>query len=102
MAVDRFLLEYDTERAGTFEPLRFVPRDKMVVLGLVSSKEPALESQDELLRRIDEASRYFPVENMALSAQCGFASMAAGNLLAEDEQWRKLELVVETARKVWG
>ena len=102
LAVDRFLLEYDTERAGTFEPLRFVPRDKMVVLGLVSSKEPELESQDELLRRIDEASRYFPVENMALSAQCGFASMAAGNLLTEDEQWRKLELVVETARKVWG
>lgn len=102
LAVDRFLLEYDTERAGTFEPLRFVPMDKVVVLGLVSSKEPALEPQDELLRRIDEASRYFPVENMALSAQCGFASMAAGNLLTEDEQWRKLELVVETARKVWG
>ena len=102
LAVDRFLLEYDTERAGTFEPLRFVPKDKMVVLGLVSSKEPKLESQAELLRRIDEASRYFPLENMALSAQCGFASMAAGNLLTEDEQWRKLELVVETARKVWG
>ena len=102
LAVDRFLLEYDTERAGTFEPLRFVPRDKMVVLGLVSSKEPKLESQDELLRRIDEASQYFPVDRMALSAQCGFASMAAGNLLTEDEQWRKLELMVETARKVWG
>ena len=102
LAVDRFLLEYDTERAGTFEPLRFVPKDKMVVLGLVSSKEPHLESQEELLRRIEEASRYFPVENMALSAQCGFASMAGGNLLTEDEQWRKLELVVETARKVWG
>ena len=102
LAVDRFLLEYDTERAGTFEPLRFVPRDKVVVLGLVSSKEPALESQDDMLRRIDEASRYFPVENMALIAQCGFASMAAGNFLTEDQQWRKLELVVETARKVWG
>jgi 5-methyltetrahydropteroyltriglutamate--homocysteine methyltransferase len=102
LAVDRFLLEYDTERAGTFEPLRFVPKDKMVVLGLVSSKEPELESQEDLLRRIEEASHYFPVENMALSAQCGFASMAAGNLLTEDEQWRKLELVVETARKVWG
>ena len=102
LAVDRFLLEYDTERAGTFEPLRFVPKDKMVVLGLISSKDPTLESQDELLRRIDEASGYFPVENMAISAQCGFASMAAGNLLTEDEQWRKLELVVETSRKVWG
>ena len=96
------MLEYDTERAGTFEPLRFVPKDKMVVLGLISSKVPELESKDDLLRRIEEASQYFPVENIALSAQCGFASMAAGNLLTEDEQWRKLELVVETARKVWG
>jgi 5-methyltetrahydropteroyltriglutamate--homocysteine methyltransferase len=102
LAVDRYLLEYDTERAGTFEPLRFMPRDKMVVLGLVSSKEPQLESQDTLLRRIDEASRYVPIENLALSPQCGFASTAAGNLLTEDEQWRKLELVVATARKVWG
>ncbi len=102
LAVDRFLLEYDTARAGTFEPLRFMPRDRMVVLGLVSSKEPKLESQDELLRRIDEASRYVPIENLALSPQCGFASTAAGNLLTEEEQWRKLELVVETARKVWG
>lgn len=102
LAVDRFLLEYDTARAGTFEPLRFMPRDKMVVLGLVSSKEPRIESQDELRRRIDEASRYVPIENLALSPQCGFASTAAGNLLTEDEQWRKLELVVETAHKVWG
>jgi 5-methyltetrahydropteroyltriglutamate--homocysteine methyltransferase len=102
LQVDRYLLEYDTERAGTFEPLRFMPRDKMVVLGLVSSKVPALESQDELRRRIDEAARYVPIENLALSPQCGFASTAAGNLLTEDEQWRKLELVVETARKVWG
>jgi 5-methyltetrahydropteroyltriglutamate--homocysteine methyltransferase len=102
LAVDRFLLEYDTTRAGTFEPLRFIPRDKMVVLGLVSSKEARLESQEELRRRIDEASRYVPIENLALSPQCGFASTAAGNLLTEDEQWRKLELVVETARKVWG
>ena len=81
---------------------RTLPKDKMVVLGLISSKEPELESKDDLLRRIEEASQYFPVENMALSAQCGFASMAAGNLLTEDEQWRKLELVVETARRVWG
>ncbi len=100
--VDRFLLEYDTERAGTFEPLRFVPKDKTVVLGLLSSKEGVLEDQDELLRRIEEASNFFPIENMALSPQCGFASMAAGNLLSVDQQWCKLELVVETARKVWG
>jgi 5-methyltetrahydropteroyltriglutamate--homocysteine methyltransferase len=102
LAVDRYLLEYDTARAGTFEPLRFMPRDKLVVLGLVSSKDPRLEPQDELLRRIDEAARYMPIENLALSPQCGFASTAAGNLLTEDEQWRKLELVVATARKVWG
>ena len=102
LPVDRFLLEYDTARAGTFEPLRFMPPDKTVVLGLLSSKDAKLESQDELLRRIDEASRYVPIENLALSPQCGFASVAAGNLLTEDEQWRKLELVVETARKVWG
>jgi len=100
--VDRFLLEYDTDRAGGFEPLRFMPKDKTVVLGLISSKEPALESQDELLRRIDEASRFIPVESLAISPQCGFASTAPGNLLTEDEQWRKLELVVETAHKVWG
>ena len=102
LAVDRFLLEYDTARAGTFEPLRFMPHDKMVVLGLVSSKEPSLETHDQLRRRIDEASRYVPIDNLALSPQCGFASTAAGNLLTEDEQWRKLELVVETAYKVWG
>jgi len=100
--VDRFLLEYDTDRAGGFEPLRFVPRGKTVVLGLVSSKLPELESQDELRRRIDEASRYVPLEDLALSPQCGFASTAAGNLLTMDEQRRKLELVVETARSVWG
>jgi 5-methyltetrahydropteroyltriglutamate--homocysteine methyltransferase len=100
--VDRFLLEYDTDRAGGFEPLRFVPRGKTVVLGLVSSKVPQLESIDDLRRRIDEASRYVPLENLALSPQCGFASTARGNLLTVDEERRKLELVVETARKVWG
>jgi 5-methyltetrahydropteroyltriglutamate--homocysteine methyltransferase len=100
--VDRFLLEYDTERAGGFEPLRFMPRDKMVVLGLISSKEPAPESIDELRRRIDEAARYVPFENLAVSPQCGFASTALGNLLSWDEQRRKLELVAEVARKVWG
>ena len=102
LTADRFLLEYDTERAGTFEPLRFVPDDKIVVLGLVSSKDPTLESQDVLLRRIDEAARYVPLERLALSPQCGFASTEAGNLLTEEEQWRKLELVADTARKVWG
>lgn len=100
--VDVFLLEYDTQRAGGFEPLRLVPRGKSVVLGLITSKEGKLESQDDLLRRIDEAARYVPIENLAASPQCGFASVAAGNLLSMDDQWRKLELVVDTARKVWG
>jgi 5-methyltetrahydropteroyltriglutamate--homocysteine methyltransferase len=100
--VDAFLLEYESERAGTFEPLRFVPKDKTVVLGLVSSKVPELESPDQLIRRIEEASRYVPIENLALSPQCGFASTMEGNLLTEDQQWRKLELVMTTARKVWG
>jgi methionine synthase II (cobalamin-independent) len=100
--VDAFLLEYESERAGSFEPLRFVPRDKTVVLGLVSSKLPELESQDQLKRRIDEASKYVPLENLALSPQCGFASTMEGNLLTEDEQWRKLKLVVATATQLWG
>ena len=100
--VDVFLLEYESDRAGTFEPLRFVPREKAVVLGLVSSKVPELESSDRLRRRIDEASRYVPLENLALSPQCGFASAMEGNLLTEDEQWRKLELVADTARKIWS
>ena len=102
LEVDRFLLEYDTERSGGFEPLRLVPRGKTVVLGLVTTKEPKLESQTELRRRIDEASKFVPLENLALSPQCGFASVAAGNLLSMDEQWKKLELVVDAARKVWG
>ncbi len=100
--VDRFLLEYDTERAGSFEPLRLVPRGKDVVLGLITTKEPRLEHEDDLRRRIDEAARYVPLDRLALSPQCGFASVAAGNLLSMDDQWRKLELVVSTARKVWG
>jgi len=99
---DRFLLEYDTERAGGFEPLRFMPKDKVVVLGLISSKEPALEEIDDLRGRIDEAAKYVPFENLAISPQCGFASTAPGNLLTWDDQRRKLELVAETARKVWG
>jgi 5-methyltetrahydropteroyltriglutamate--homocysteine methyltransferase len=100
--VDRFLLEYDTERAGGFEPLRFVPRDKMVVLGIISSKLAELESVDTLRRRIEEASKYVPVENLAISPQCGFASTQMGNLLTWDEQRRKLELVAEVARKAFA
>ena len=100
--VDTFLLEYDTERAGGFEPLRLVPRGKRRGLGAVTTNPPQLEPPDELPRRIDEAARYVPLENLALSPQCGFASVAAGNLLSMDDQWRKLELVVETARQVWG
>jgi 5-methyltetrahydropteroyltriglutamate--homocysteine methyltransferase len=102
LAVDVFLLEYDTDRAGGFEPLRFVPAGKTVVLGLVSTKEPGLETQDDLLRRIDEAARYVPPDQLALSPQCGFASVAAGNLISADDQRRKLELVVATARRAWG
>jgi methionine synthase II (cobalamin-independent) len=102
MAADRFLLEYDDARSGSFEPLRFVPRGKAVVLGLVSSKRPELESPDALARRVDEAARYVPLDDLALSPQCGFASTMEGNLLSEDEQWAKLRLVVETARRVWG
>jgi 5-methyltetrahydropteroyltriglutamate--homocysteine methyltransferase len=100
--VDRFLLEYDDERAGGFEPLRFVRPGAVVVLGLVSSKTPVLESQDALRRRIDAASRYVPIENLALSPQCGFASTSAGNVLTPDQQKAKLALVVDTAAKVWG
>ena len=97
----RLLLEYDTERAGTFAPLRFVPKDKIVVLGLVSSKVPELESADKLKRRISEASRYIPLEQLALSPQCGFSSNIVGNLLSEDDQWRKLELIQQVADDVW-
>jgi 5-methyltetrahydropteroyltriglutamate--homocysteine methyltransferase len=100
--VDRWLLEYDSDRAGGFEPLRLVPRGKMVVLGLVTTKEGALESRDDLLRRIDEASKFMPAESLALSPQCGFASVAEGNLLSWEDQRKKLELVVDTARKAWG
>lgn len=99
---DRFLLEYDTERAGTFEALRLIPALKMVVLGVISTKYGALEPRDEILRRIEEAGRFVPVERLALSTQCGFASDFRGNPLTPDEQWRKLELVVSVAREVWG
>ena len=102
MNVDRFLLEYDDERSGTFEPLRFVPKGKIVVLGLISTKRPQLEKTDVLARRIEEATRFVPLENLAISPQCGFASTMEGNLLTEEDQWAKLGLVVETARRVWG
>ena len=101
LQVDRFLLEYDDERSGSFEPLRFVPRGKTVVLGLVSSKRPALESVADVCRRIGEASRYVPLDDLALSPQCGFASTLEGNLLSEADQWAKLDLVARTAREVW-
>ena len=98
----RLLLEYDTERAGNFEPLRFVPKDKIAVLGLITTKVGRVESIDELRRRIDEAVRYLPIEQLAISPQCGFASSIGGNLLTEDEQFGKLEVMLETAARVWG
>ncbi len=100
--VDAFFLEYDDERSGSFSPLRFLPKDKWVVLGLVSSKLPALESKDEVKRRIDEAAAVVPLEQLCLSPQCGFSSTEHGNDLGVDDQRRKLELVVEVAREVWG
>jgi 5-methyltetrahydropteroyltriglutamate--homocysteine methyltransferase len=99
---DRFLFEYDTPRAGSFEALRFLPKGKIMVLGLVSTKVPRLETVDELKRRIDEAARHAPLEQLAISPQCGFSSDVVGNLISEDDQKRKLEVVVETARQVWG
>jgi 5-methyltetrahydropteroyltriglutamate--homocysteine methyltransferase len=99
---DRFLFEYDTPRAGGFEPLRFLPKGKVVVLGLVSTKVPQLEKVDDLKRRIDEASQYAPLDQLAISPQCGFSSDVVGNLISEDDQTRKLEVVVETSRQVWG
>jgi 5-methyltetrahydropteroyltriglutamate--homocysteine methyltransferase len=102
LPVDRFLLEYDSERAGGFEPLQFVPAGRTVVLGLITTKSPRLESPYDLLRRIDEAARFVPSERLALSPQCGFASSAGGNPLTPDDQRRKLELVVEVARRVWS
>ncbi|UGS35590.1 5-methyltetrahydropteroyltriglutamate--homocysteine S-methyltransferase [Capillimicrobium parvum] len=100
--VDGFFLEYDDERSGTFEPLRFVPKDRYVVLGLVTTKRPQLESKDELKRRIDEAAGYVDLDQLCLSPQCGFSSTVAGNRLTHDDQRAKLALVVETAAEVWG
>ncbi len=99
---DRFLFEYDTPRASGFEPLRFLPKGKIMVLGLVSTKVPRLETVDELKRRIDEAAKHVPLEQLAISPQCGFSSDVVGNLISEDDQKRKLEVVAETARQVWS
>ncbi|HET8653067.1 MAG TPA: 5-methyltetrahydropteroyltriglutamate--homocysteine S-methyltransferase [Gaiellaceae bacterium] len=102
LQVDGFFLEYDDERSGTFEPLRFVPEGKMVVLGLVTTKRGELEDKDELKRRIDEASRFVPLEQLCLSPQCGFSSTVEGNLVTHDQQIAKLRLIVETAAEVWA
>jgi 5-methyltetrahydropteroyltriglutamate--homocysteine methyltransferase len=102
LEVDGFFLEYDDERSGTFEPLRFVPKGKQIVLGLVTTKRPELESKDLLKRRIEEASRYVDVDQLCLSPQCGFSSTVEGNKLTRDDQAAKLRLVVETAAEVWG
>ena len=100
--VHGYFMEYDSERAGGFEPLRFVPKGKMVVLGLVTSKSGKLESKDTLKRRIDQAATFVDLDQLCLSPQCGFASTEEGNILAEDEQWAKLARVVEVADEVWG
>jgi 5-methyltetrahydropteroyltriglutamate--homocysteine methyltransferase len=100
--VDGFFLEYDDERSGGFEPLRFVPKGRMVVLGLVTTKRGALETKDQLKRRIDEASQFVPLEQLCLSPQCGFSSTVEGNSISFDDEVAKLRLVVETAREVWG
>lgn len=102
LEANRFLMEYDSERAGGFEPLRFVPTDKTVVLGLITTKDPVLESEDLLCRRIEEATRYVPLERLAVSTQCGFASTLLGNLISWDDMRRKLALVAKVAERVWG
>jgi methionine synthase II (cobalamin-independent) len=100
--VHGYFMEYDSDRAGGFEPLRFVPRGKTVVLGLITSKSGRLESRDDLKRRIDAATKYLPLEQLCLSPQCGFASTEEGNILAEEEQWAKLRMIVELADEIWG
>ena len=100
--VHGYFMEFDTERAGGFEPLRFVPKGKTVVLGLVTSKSGTLESKDEIKRRIDQAAKFVPLDQLCLSPQCGFASSEEGNILAEEEQWAKLRMIVEIADEVWG
>ena len=100
--VHGYFMEYDSERAGGFEPLRFVPKGKQVVLGLVTSKTGVLESKDAIKRRIEQASKFVPLDQICLSPQCGFASSEEGNIIAEDEQWAKLRMVVELAEEIWG
>lgn len=102
MNVDAYFMEYDDERSGDFSPLRFVPENKTVVLGVVTSKTGDLEAKDFVIKRIKEAAKYMPLENMCLSPQCGFSSTVHGNELTEDAQWAKLEMIVNTAREVWG
>jgi len=102
IGVHGYFMEYDTERAGGFEPLRLVPKGKIVVLGLVTTKSGRLESKDEIKRRIDQAAKFVPLEQLCLSPQCGFASTEEGNVLAEEQQWAKLRLIVEIAEEVWG
>ncbi len=98
-----YFLEYDSDRAGGFEPLRYLPRgNKVVVVGVITSKTGALEKKDDIKRRLEEAARFAPLEQLALSPQCGFASTEEGNLLTEEEQWAKLRLAVEVANEVWG
>jgi 5-methyltetrahydropteroyltriglutamate--homocysteine methyltransferase len=101
IAVDGYFLEYDSPRAGSFAPLRFLPKGKVAVLGLVTTKSPQLEERDELKRRIEEASRYAPIEQLALSPQCGFSSGIGGNAMTAEDEIAKLRLVVDTAREVW-
>jgi 5-methyltetrahydropteroyltriglutamate--homocysteine methyltransferase len=102
IGADGYFMEWDTERAGGFEPLRFLPKGKTVVLGLLTSKSGTLEQKDDIKRRIDEASKFVDLDQLCLSPQCGFASTEEGNVLAEDEQWAKLAMIVEIAREVWG
>ena len=102
LGVDGFFMEYDDERSGSFEPLRFVPKGKLVVLGLVTTKRSELESKDELKRRVEEASKHVPLEQLCLSPQCGFSSTVEGNLVTYDDQVAKLRLIVETAEEIWG
>jgi 5-methyltetrahydropteroyltriglutamate--homocysteine methyltransferase len=100
--VNGYFMEYDTDRAGGFEPLRFVPKNKTVVLGLVTTKSGALENKDAIKRRIEQAAKFVPLDQLCVSPQCGFASTEEGNVLAEEEQWAKLRMIVEIAEEVWG
>jgi 5-methyltetrahydropteroyltriglutamate--homocysteine methyltransferase len=100
--VHGYFMEYDSSRAGGFEPLRRLPKDRVAVLGLITSKTGALEGKDAIKRRIEEAAKFADLDQLCLSPQCGFASTEEGNILAEDEQWAKLKMIVEVAREVWG